>query len=200
MTAARPSSHQASGYRNGGQNNRSDTQNQRGQPHLVLIGMMGSGKSTVGRRLAERLRRPFLDSDSAIEEQTGRTVAQIFADEGEPAFRGLETGVLTTMLDLDEPGVIAAAGGTVLEAENRERMRQRGVVVWLRAEPSTLVKRVRTGTHRPLLDEDPENTLRRLAAARESLYRGTAHEIVDVDDVAPEQVVEVVLDLIGARA
>jgi shikimate kinase len=171
-----------------------------GGEHLVLIGMMGSGKSTVGRRIASRLGRPFLDSDEAIEQQTGRTVAQIFADEGEPAFRSLETEVLSEMLDRDAPAVIAAAGGTVLDAGNRSHMRRRATVVWLRADPSVLTGRVRSGTHRPLLDDDPEGVLHRLATEREQLYRETADRVVDVDDLPPGAVVEAVLDLIGAPA
>ena len=85
-------------------------------PHLVLIGMMGAGKSTVGRLLGGRLDRPFLDSDELIEAETGRTVAQIFADDGEAAFRAIETDVLTQMLDRERAAVIAAAGGAVLES------------------------------------------------------------------------------------
>jgi shikimate kinase len=169
-----------------------------GGEHLVLIGMMGSGKTTVGRRLADRLGRPFLDSDEAIERQTGRTVAQIFTDEGEAAFRSLETDVLTTMLDRDEPAVIAAAGGAVLDAANRAHMRRRGTVVWLRADASALTERVRSSTHRPLLDGDPEGTLRRLAIDRQELYRETADRVVDVDELPPDAVVDVVLALVGA--
>jgi shikimate kinase len=169
-------------------------------PHLVLIGMMGAGKSTVGRRLADRLNRPFHDSDAVIEADGGRTVAQIFADDGEAAFRRVETDVLRTLLDESTPAVIAAAGGTVLDAENRERMRARGTVVWLRAEPAALVTRVRSGTHRPLLDDDPTGTLTRLAAERADLYRETAHEVVDVDALSPREVVDRVLDLMDAAA
>jgi shikimate kinase len=169
-------------------------------PHLVLIGMMGAGKTTVGRRVASRLGRPFLDSDDAIEAQTGRTVAQIFADEGESAFRRLETDVLRAMLDDTVPAVIAAAGGAVLDPENRARMRRRGTVVWLRAEPASLVRRVRSGDHRPLLADDPAGTLERLATERSALYRDTAHEVVDVDALSPAEVTDRVLDLMGAAA
>jgi shikimate kinase len=169
-------------------------------PHLVLIGMMGAGKTTVGRRVADRLGRPFLDSDAAIEQRTGRTVRQIFADEGEPAFRWLESQVLISMLDDDEPAVIAAAGGTVLQEENRHRMRDRGTVVWLRADPALLADRVRNGDHRPLLGDDPRATLERLASEREALYTETAHAIVDVEEIGPAEVVERVIDLCEAAA
>jgi shikimate kinase len=170
------------------------------RPHLVLVGMMGAGKTTVGRTLAKRLGRPFLDSDEAIEAQTGRTVAAIFAADGEPAFRSLETEVLTQMLERDEPAVIAAAGGTVLDAANRERMRARGTVVWLRVAPDVLAERVRGSTHRPLLAEDPAGTLARLAAEREPLYRQTAHETIDVGVLSPADVVDRVLTSTGAAA
>jgi shikimate kinase len=169
-------------------------------PHVVLIGMMGAGKTTVGRRLAARLGRPFLDSDEVIESRTGRTVAEIFAAEGEPAFRRVETEVLVDMLDDGAPAVIAAAGGAVLDEQNRDRMRERGTVVWLRADPELLVERVRGGTHRPLLDDDPDGTLRRLARQREPLYATTAHETVDVGGSAPDAVVEDVLERLGAAA
>jgi shikimate kinase len=169
-------------------------------PHLLLIGMMGAGKTTVGSALAKRLRRPFLDSDETIEAQTGRTVAEIFADEGEAAFRAVETQVLTEMLDGPVPAVIAAAGGTVLDAANRERMRARGTVVWLRVDPGALAERVRGGVHRPLLADDPAGTLMRLAVEREPLYRETAHEIVDAGALSSPEVVDRVLALTGAAA
>jgi shikimate kinase len=162
--------------------------------------MMGAGKTTVGRLLAERTGRPFLDSDQAIERDTGRTVAQIFAAEGEAAFRSLETQVLTDMLDRDEPAVIAAAGGTVLDASNRARMRARGTVVWLRVDPALLPERVRGSIHRPLLAHDPAATLGRLAVEREGLYAETAHEIVDVDHLDPTGVADRVLAVSGAVA
>ena len=123
--------------------------------NVYLVGLMGAGKTTVGRLLAERTGRPFLDSDQAIERDTGRTVAEIFATDGEAAFRSLETQVLRDMLDRDEPAVIAAAGGTVLDATNRARMRARGTVVWLRVDPALLPERVHGSIHRPLLADDP---------------------------------------------
>jgi shikimate kinase len=169
-------------------------------PHLVLIGMMGAGKSTVGRLLADRLGRPFLDSDGVIEAETGRTVAQIFADDGEAAFRAVETDVLTQMLDGGEAAVIAAAGGSVLDPANRAHMRARGTVVWLRVDLAHLTERVKSGAHRPLLDDDPAATLARLADEREVLYRESAHEIVDVDELSPTEVADLVLASTGAAA
>jgi shikimate kinase len=161
--------------------------------HLVLVGMMGSGKSTVGRTVAARLGRPLYDSDEMIEARTGRTVREIFRDEGEEAFRTLETEVLVEALAAPEPSVIAAAGGAVLRAENRAALAAADArVVWLRADPAVLVERVRSGGHRPLLDDDPAATLRRMLTEREALYREVADAVVRVDDRTVGEVVDVV--------
>jgi shikimate kinase len=152
--------------------------------------MMGTGKTTVGRALAARLRRGFVDSDQQIERRTGRTVAQIFRDDGEAAFRVLESEVLADALSHPDAAVVAAAGGTVLDPENRRRIKDGGFVVWLRADPRTLEGRVRAGTHRPLLDEDPAAVLQRLATQRAALYGEVADLVVDVDAVRPAAVVD----------
>ncbi len=162
--------------------------------HLVLVGMMGSGKTTVGRALAARLGRPLLDSDALIEAREGRTVRDIFAADGEDSFRAIETEVLVQSLANSEPAVIAAAGGVVLRAENRSALRgSRARVVWLRADPAVLVERVTGGPHRPLLDDDPEGVLQRMYAEREALYREVADAIVTVDGRSVNEVVEAVL-------
>lgn len=163
-------------------------------PHLVLVGMMGAGKTTVGRLVAARTGRPLLDSDSLVEARTGRTVAQIFAEEGEAAFRAIEHDVLGSMLGGDEPVVVAAAGGSVLDPANRARLVDSGTVVWLRADPTALAARVRPGDHRPLLAEDPAGTLARLAEEREPLYRSVADVVVDVDGLSPDEVADRVLE------
>lgn len=162
--------------------------------HLVLVGLMGVGKTTVGRILAERLRRPLRDSDLMIEAETGRTVRQIFADDGEPAFRLLETTALTTALDDPVRSVIAAAGGVVLSAENRAQLRGAAArVVWLRADPDSLVERVKAGGHRPAIDDDPRAKLRLMAETRESLYREVADVIISIDGRSVYEVVDAVL-------
>jgi shikimate kinase len=163
-------------------------------PHLVLVGMMGAGKTTVGRLVAARTGRAFLDSDALVEARTGRTVAQIFADDGEAAFRAVEHEVLADMLDGDEPVVVAAAGGAVLDPANRARLSGAGTVVWLRAEPAALATRVRPGDHRPLLAQDPAGTLARLAGEREALYREVADVVVDVGGLTPDQVADRALE------
>lgn len=162
--------------------------------HLVLVGLMGSGKTTVGRALAQRLRRDLLDSDSIIEAREGRTVRTIFRDDGEDAFRRIETEVLIEALAAEQKAVIAAAGGVVLRAENRLALRtSMARVVWLRADPTTLVERVKGGSHRPLLDEDPRGTLERMYAERSDLYREVADAIVTVDNRSVSEIVEAVL-------
>jgi shikimate kinase len=162
--------------------------------HLVLVGLMGSGKSTVARMLAERLHRPVLDSDDMIERRTGRTVREIFASDGEAAFRSIETEVLREALATESPCIVAAAGGVVLSEANRTMLRESGArVVWLCADPATLVDRVRGAGHRPLLDADPEGTLRRMFETREHLYREVADAIVLVDGRSAVDVAEAVL-------
>lgn len=162
--------------------------------HLVLVGMMGAGKSTVGRVVAERLGRRLVDSDDLIEERTGRTVREIFATDGEATFRSLETEVLREALRSTEPAVIAAAGGVVLSEENRRLLRESGArVIWLSADPAVLVERVRNGMHRPLLDADPAGTLQRMWDQREPLYREVADAIVSVDGRSIVDVAEAVL-------
>lgn len=162
--------------------------------HVVLVGLMGVGKSTVGRVLGERLGRRVVDTDAVIEAATGRTVREIFATDGEPAFRELETAALLDALADPEPLVIAAAGGVVLSEVNRAALRDgRSKVVWLVADTSLLAERVRAGEHRPALDADPAGTLRRMHQLREPLYREVADLVVTVDTRSVNDVVEAVL-------
>jgi shikimate kinase len=164
---------------------------------VVLIGMMGSGKTTVGSRLARRLDRPFVDSDVQVERRAARTVRQIFEEEGEAAFRALESEVLAEALASEEPAVIAAAGGTVLDPLNRTRMREAGTVVFLEAPPDSLAGRVGGDDHRPLLGDDPASALRRIDAERRDLYRATAHAVIDVGHEGPDEIVDRVLALVA---
>jgi shikimate kinase len=160
--------------------------------------MMGVGKTTVGRRLAAAHDRPFADSDAVIEARTGRSVREIFETDGEQAFRILEAGVLADALGAEEPAVIAAAGGVVLDPGNRELLRRAGTVVWLRAPVEVLVDRVVTGDHRPLLAQDPEGTLHRMEQHRSELYAEVADVVVD-STLAPDEVVAEVLSVVFER-
>lgn len=169
--------------------------------HVVLVGMMGTGKTTVGRLLATRLDRRLVDSDELIEARAGRTVREIWLTDGEPVFRVLETAALRDALDEPEPLVIAAAGGVVLSAENRAALLDAdAVVVWMRAAPGVLVGRVGQAEHRPLLDDDPAATLRRMQHEREALYREVADVAVDTDAMSPADVVERIAEHIGEGA
>jgi 5-deoxy-5-amino-3-dehydroquinate synthase len=173
----------------------------REQCHVVLVGMMGAGKTTVGRRLAALLGRRLVDSDELIEARTGRTVREIFETDGEPAFRELETAALVEALATPEPLVIAAAGGVLLRPENRDALQRSGAqVVWLRADPAVLARRATRGTHRPLLDGDPEGAMRRLLPEREPLYRQAADLVIDTDALSPAEVAERIAEaLAGIR-
>lgn len=164
--------------------------------HIVLIGMMGSGKTTIGRALAERLGYGFVDSDEVIQSRTGRTVREIFSTEGERAFRILETQALLDALDWPEPLVVAAAGGVVLAEENRRVLRERAArIVWLTAPVEVLAVRAETGGHRPLLDENVAETMARLYAEREPLYRELARQVVASDD---RPVADIVTEIVSA--
>ncbi|HZB72502.1 MAG TPA: shikimate kinase [Acidimicrobiales bacterium] len=167
--------------------------------HLVLVGMMGSGKTTVGRRVAARLGRRLRDSDAEVEARTGRTVREIFETDGEPAFRAEEARALAEALDDPEPAVVAAAGGVVLDPANRDRLRARGTVVWLDASPEDLARRVGSRNHRPLLGDDPLAALRRLDRERRALYEEVADHVVPVGRRPVEDVVADVLTVLGVR-
>jgi shikimate kinase len=166
--------------------------------HVVLVGMMGSGKTRIGRQLATRLGVAFVDSDEQIERRDGRTVRQIFEADGEAAFRKLEAEALATAVESTERSVIAAAGGVVLDAANRARLLRAGTVVWLRARPEVLAARVRSGDHRPLLGDDALGVLRRLDAERAPLYHEVASAVVDVGDLSPEEAVTRIAELVVA--
>ena len=157
---------------------------------ILLIGMMGVGKSTVGHLVAGRLGWPYLDSDEWVQRKTGRTVPEIFQTQGEAAFRAEETAALEAAATSDGPLVIGVAGGAVLKPENRNLIRNAGLVVWLRADPLTLVMRVGNGHGRPLLGDDPEAALKRLYRERRPLYEDLADVVVDVDQLTPDEVAD----------
>jgi shikimate kinase len=147
--------------------------------NLYLVGMMGSGKTTVGRLLARRLKLRFLDCDHEIEARCGVKVPHIFEIEGEPGFRARETQVLAELVLL-QGVVLATGGGAVLAAENRRALAEHGTVIYLRARPEDLYQRVRHDRNRPLLaTSDPLRRLRELHAQRDELYASIADLVVD---------------------
>jgi shikimate kinase len=167
---------------------------------LVLVGMMGAGKTTVGRMVAGQLGWGYLDSDEQVMAATGRTVAELFSERGEAAFRAEEARVLAEALSGSEPVVVAAAGGVVLSPHNRALLARAGTVVWLRADPATLAGRVGSGTHRPLLGDDPPSALVALDAARRPFYSELARVVIDVDELSPDEVAAEVVRRSGVAA
>jgi shikimate kinase len=160
---------------------------------VILVGMMGAGKTTVGRLLGDRLGWAHFDSDAQVIKRTGFTIPELFAAHGEEAFRKEESDVLADALSSEEPVVVSAAGGVVLSASNRELLTRSGTVVWLRADPVLLARRVGSGAGRPLLDDEPGARLSELYQVRRPLYEEVAEVVIDVDTLTPSQVVERVL-------
>jgi shikimate kinase len=146
---------------------------------ISLVGLPGSGKTTVGRQLARRLRLPFVDSDHAIENRIGCSIREFFDREGESRFRDIEEEVLDT-LSADGVCVLSTGGGAVLRPNNRIRLHSRGKVVYLKSTPEELFRRLRHDVSRPLLQvADPLTRMRELFAVRDPLYRETAHFVLE---------------------
>jgi shikimate kinase len=161
---------------------------------VVLIGLTGSGKTTIGKRLAKHLNCTFVDTDDVVFETTGLSVREIFEQQGEDSFRDYETRVLETIFADVTPKVIAAAGGVVLAEHNRHVIRNsKSYVVWLDTEPSNLLKRVSAGGHRPLLDDDAPATLMAMSEERRDLYAELADVRVDTNGSDVNRVVNLVL-------
>jgi shikimate kinase len=160
-----------------------------GKRCVVLIGMMGAGKSTIGRRMAARLRLPFLDADTEIETAAGMSIPDIFETHGEPHFRDGEARVIARLLD-GGPAVIATGGGAFMREETRGRVRDKAVSIWLKADAEVIMKRVRRRTDRPLLQNaDPEATVGRLLGEREPVY-ATADLTILSRDVPHDKIVD----------
>ena len=146
---------------------------------IVLVGLPGSGKTTVGKQLARRLKLPFVDSDHVIEERLGCSIREFFEREGEDRFRDVEQEVIDE-LSRGQACVLSTGGGAVLRSGNRQHLHDRGKVVYLRSTPEDVYRRVRHDRNRPLLlVADPLQRLRDLYDARDPLYRETAHFVID---------------------
>ncbi len=166
---------------------------------IVLVGLMGAGKSAIGRRLARRLGLAFVDADSEIEAAAGCTIPVIFEHYGEPAFRDGERRVIARILERP-PLVLATGGGAFIDPETRARIRECGVSVWLRAELDVLLRRVARRSNRPLLQQgEPREVLEHLIAARHPIY-AEADAIVDSDDSPADQTVERVVAALSRLA
>ena len=169
------------------------------QRTVVLVGLMGVGKTTVGRRLARELGLPFKDADAEIEIAAGRSVADIFAERGETEFRAGERRVIARLLE-GPPVVLATGGGAFLHPETRRMIREKALSVWLRADLDVLVRRVKRRDTRPLLrDADPRAVLERLAAERYPIY-AEADLTVDSSESPHDAAVAAILAALGARA
>jgi shikimate kinase len=146
---------------------------------ISLVGLPGSGKSTVGRQLARRLSLPFFDSDHVIEQRLGCSIRAFFEQEGEERFRDVEQSVLDELTQGD-PCVLSTGGGSVLRPANRTHLHERGRVVYLRSTPEEVFRRLRHDRNRPLLQvADPLQRLRELYEVRDPLYRETAHYVIE---------------------
>jgi shikimate kinase len=165
---------------------------------IVLIGLMGAGKSTVGRRLAKRLGLPFLDSDSEIEEAAHRTITEIFDSYGESGFRDGERRVIARLIH-GPPKVIATGGGAFLDDRTRALILDRCIAIWLDAAVETLAVRVSRRDHRPLLHgKDPAKVLRELAERRNPVY-ALAHIHIRSEDMPHERTVERIVEALIER-
>jgi shikimate kinase len=169
-----------------------------GSRSIVLIGMMGAGKSSIGRRLAARLGIPFVDADAEIEAAAGMTIDDIFANYGEASFRSGETRVIARLLDAG-PQVLATGGGAFMNPETRGIIRRNAVSVWLRADFDVLFRRVKRRNDRPLLKTaDTAETLRQLMAERDPIY-AQADASVHSREVPHETIVEEILAALADR-
>ena len=170
-------------------------------PRVILVGMMGSGKTTVGQALAARTRWPYVDNDELLDRLAGATPKEILAQHGEARLRESESAALVLGLDAPPPAIVGAAAGTILDPENRSALRERGVVVWLRATPETLAERSIGAAHRAWLDEGGPAWIRATVAERYPLYESVADFTLDVEGRAPDQLArEIEQELIRRHA
>ena len=153
---------------------------------IVLVGLMGAGKTTLGRRIAPELGLPFIDSDSEVEKAAGCTIGEIFKNSGEKIFRDVERRVMLRLLS-QSPAVIGSGGGSFMDVDTRNHIRKKGTSIWLRADLELLYRRARRRTHRPLLNnDDPRKTLMRLMKERYADYQ-KADLIFDVTEEPPDK-------------
>ncbi|MCK6418219.1 MAG: shikimate kinase [Alphaproteobacteria bacterium] len=168
------------------------------QKPVVLVGMMGTGKSQLGARLARRLEMPFADSDSEIERRAGCSVAEVFTRDGQERFRAVEQNVILELLARTEPHIIATGGGAVTRPETLALIKAKAVSIWLNADPATILSRVRDVTTRPLLNQpDPEAALKNLLDARTALYQQADVHIMADNERIQETLDQMIVALYG---
>ena len=165
---------------------------------VLLVGLMASGKSTVGQALSAATGWPLLDNDALLERSTGRTAVQLLADEGLERLRAAESDVLTLTLSMPAPLVAPVAAGVVLDPRDRARLAAGGHVVWLRTPTSMLVRRVSKKDHRPFLDGNAGAALRAMAAERDPFYAEVASQVLDMQKLSTAQAVREVMAAVSA--
>lgn len=169
-----------------------------GARSIVLVGMMGVGKSTIGRRMAIRLKLPFIDADTEIEAAAGMTIPEIFERHGEPHFRDGEARVIARLLD-GGPLVLATGGGAFMREDTRKRIAAKAISIWLKADHDIIMRRVRRRADRPLLQTaDPEGTVTRLLTEREPIYRNADLTIAS-RDVPHDRIVDETIEALRAH-
>lgn len=167
--------------------------------NIILIGMMGSWKTTVGRILAENLNRAFIDIDHALETESGFTVSEVFERFGEEKFRLMETEILQSVLK-NNNCIISTGGGTIISEINRKMLIKNGITILLRAKPESLAGRIKNTAKRPILNGSVDKTiiLSDIWNKRKKLYEETANYIIDTDDLIPEKIAESIERILGA--
>lgn len=165
--------------------------------HIVIVGLIGSGKTTLGRALAVRLGRPYADSDAAIEARYGRTARQIADEDGLTRLHELEAEALRVAIDRQEPGVISAAASTIEDPAARVALEGPDIfVIWLRGRPTVLAQRASRGSHRPFREAETLDVLKDQTRRRDPLFAERADATIDVDERSPEEVLAVALDVV----
>ena len=165
-----------------------------GKSRVFLVGMMGVGKSTAGRLLAETLGWDYVDTDDEVPRRAGKSFQEVWEQDGEAEFRRLEAEAVADVTSRPSPAVVALGGGAVLDENSRRIIKDSGLVVWLRADPGTLFGRLgpQAGKGRPLLRRSPEDALRRLSEARAPIYESTSDLVFDVDRMNPRDVADAI--------
>ena len=169
-----------------------------GVERVLLLGMMGSGKSSIGEALSNRTGWPFVDNDALVERATGHTARELLARRGEEAMRAAEAAALETALGLPTPIIAATAAGTILDPDNRRRLDEGGFVVWLHAPADVLAARAVGSSHRPWLDDDPVGWFRAAERERAPLYESVADLTVDTSRETPDESATRIVETISA--